>query len=104
MDEEFLVPSYYVVHKGCNDVETEFILHALRITPILAVIITDPLDAEFALKLSNEVMRTHSLPEAHELAAKLFKDTNRPVLIIGDAEFVVMYFPDGRKQNLAAHA
>lgn len=104
MDEDNMVPAYYVVNKSLGEPETEFILHALRITPITCVVITDAHDAEFAIKLSGEIKRATDFAQAQDLARYLFAEFGRSVLIIGDADFLDAYYMDGHKESVAHHA
>ncbi len=102
--ESLRVPSYYVLRRLCSDEDIQHVLHALRITPIQAVIVSDILDADFAMKLSTAVLRVSSDPAAHEVAMKVSKDTGRPVLVIGDAKFLDAVYPDGTRGPIAASA
>lgn len=95
------VPQYYCLKRGCTDPETEYILAALRITPILSVIISNPADCNFALKLSNEIMRSLTPEAAHLLAKQVSTGTGKPVLVIGEADFLDAYYHDGTKEAVA---
>jgi hypothetical protein len=96
------IPQYYVVKKGLNDPETAYVLAALKITPVLSVIITDPRDCDFALTLSDQVTRSPSIEAAHTLARNIAKASGKPVLLIGDSPFLTGIMADGTRQELAS--
>src|ERR1700735_714109 len=98
--EDLLVPAFYVVKKGLGVAQTEFLLHALRITPIIAVIITDAYDAEVAMKMSNEILRTPPFENARELPRKIFQDFDKPTLVIGESTLFDAYYLDGHVQPM----
>jgi len=98
------VPIYYVVRRGLSDHETEALLYAMQITPVLAVVITDPHDAELGLKLSSEILKTRTEMEAHELARHVSMDQGRPLLIIGEAYFLDEYYEDGTHNGVSINA
>lgn len=104
LNEDNLAPAFYVVKQGCNDTETANLLHAMKITPILAVIIVDPADADFALMVSDEVMRTTSVQHSHSLAREIHAETGRPVLVVGEAQFLDAYYSDGRVEPVIPNA
>jgi len=83
--EDFQVPSYYTVKSDVTEEELSSILHALEITPILAVIITDNHDLELAQKFGKEVLRTNTFKEATETAFELSTRMGQPVLVIGNS-------------------
>jgi hypothetical protein len=83
MDEENLVPLYYSISRSLTDAQVADVLHAFRITPIAAAIITDAHDGELARKLHDKVLQVSSLPEAHETARQYGEPT---VIVTGDIE------------------
>jgi hypothetical protein len=94
MEVEATVPAYYVLSRALDDPQIEFIHHALRITPIAAVLITDAHDCELALKLSDEVYCSQT---PHDLAQQIYKETGQSVIIIADTQLLDGYNSDGTK-------
>lgn len=100
-DLEPKVPIYYVANAALSEPEMAFVLSALKITPVLACIITNPVDCDFALQLSAEVMKADTLVAAHKLAKEVNRNTGRPLIILGEANFLDAYYADGTMENVA---
>jgi hypothetical protein len=100
-DLEPKVPIYYVANAALSEPEMAFVLSALQITPVLACVIVDPKDCDFALQLSGEVMKVDSLDKAHLLAKDVNMKTGRPLIILGEANFLDAYYADGTSENVA---
>lgn len=96
MDEENLVPLYYEVRRDLNDAQIAEVVHALQITPVAAAIIANAHDCELASKLSDNVIRVSSLPDAHERAVKYGEPT---VIVTGEIQLNAHY-ADGRTEEI----
>lgn len=95
------VPAYYVVNRSLPKEEAFSVASALRITPVQCAVISDVLDAELALELAPSVMRAASDKDALALAALLSKESQRPVLVVGEADFLDGVYLDGRREEVA---
>lgn len=95
MDENNLVPAYYVVGRNLNDTQINFVEHALRFTPVIAAIYTDYHDNELASLFSSTTLKVIDLDSAHKLA----KQIDEPSIIIGETGFHA-YYADGHSDTL----
>jgi hypothetical protein len=57
-------------------------------------------DAAMALQLSREVIRANSDEHAHFIALSVWRDTQRPSLVLGDAAVLDAVFPDGKREEI----
>lgn len=97
-DFEPSIPAYYVVGKKLDDNQLGVVRHALNITPIAVVLVTDVHDNEVALKIHDNVRRVATLPEAYVLAKAIYQETGERVAIIGDAILLDAYDANGNLQ------
>lgn len=106
MDDEatLKIPIYHVVSRALNGDQTAMVLSLLQIIPVFCVIISDIHDAEFALTLGNDLVRSKSPAEAILSAKEINSKTHRCPLIVGEADFLDAYFADGTKVSVAAVA
>lgn len=95
--DDVRTPAYYVVSRTPSESDVSFVQHALRITPVIAVILssTNRDEADVAANYSENVHRTADLVQAHKLAQEIHKETGQPVLIIGDAVLFESYGESG---------
>ena len=98
--EDLQVPIFYVIRGDLGEEQTQWLIDALKITPIQCVIICDAYDCELAIKLSYQVMRTPTLEEAEDLAERIYADFGLPVVIIAGAALAYAKYPDGTRQEL----
>ena len=85
--DDFRVPLYYRCKSGLSPEELSQVQHAIRITPICCVIVTDPRDTPTAMSLGQDIV--WSVPESAE---KLARSLNQPcVLITGNSVFQSIY-------------
>lgn len=96
-DQEPEIPIYYVLNKSVRD--SEGVLATLRMTPIDAAIVTDWLDYDFACQICDVVAVT-----SPDQVTKIREMLNRPVLLLGEADFLDAVYADGRRESIAAHA
>jgi hypothetical protein len=99
--EDIAVPIFYVVRGDLGEDQTDFLVQALKITPIQCVIICDAYDCELAIKLSYQVMRVPTLAEAEDLAERIHADFGLPVVIIAGAALAYAKYSDGTRQELS---
>lgn len=99
---EIQVPSVYVVNRELPAEQASVVMNALSITPVHCAVIFDRLDAELAFALSPSVIRRDSEEEAMHLAMSLAKEFNRPVLVVGEADFLDGLYADGHREAIAA--
>jgi hypothetical protein len=57
-------------------------------------------NTDLALMLTNEVIRAKTPEDAHLIALKIVTHTNRPSLVLGDANFLDAVYPVGRKEPI----
>lgn len=91
INEDFLVPQYYVVSRDITSAQTNHVIYVLKFTPIAAVIITNTDDADLAKKLCELVIQVSTLPEAHALARTYGEPT---IIISGELSFYAHYKDD----------
>jgi hypothetical protein len=102
-DFEPRVPSYYVANGNLKDAKLDYLLQLLKMTPVAAVIVTNPQDLEMARKVDDFIVRVDGIKAAHFFAQGFVKDSGRPVLILGDSEFLDGVFPDGTREAVKLH-
>jgi hypothetical protein len=93
--DDVVVPSYYIVSAKLPSEEAWSVIHALSITPCECAIISDILDARLALELSPNVRIAATDKDALGLAVLMSEEMQRPVLVIGEADFLDAVMPDG---------
>jgi hypothetical protein len=95
------VPSLYVVSRKLPSDEAYPVIHALSLTPVQAVVISDVHDASLALELCPSLLRAGSDEDALVVAAAMAKDMSRPVLVVGEANFLDAIYASGRREAVA---
>jgi hypothetical protein len=98
------VPLYYILRRGLQPEQVEAAALTLSITPCQAVFISNHIDAELALHFSDQVFSADSEALAILLAKRWAEDIGRPMLVVGDAEFIDAVFPDGHREAIVANA
>jgi hypothetical protein len=88
MDEANLVPHFYTASPRLTDTQIEQVLHALRITPVAAVIVTTEDDVALAAMLCEEVRQVSTLSDAFDLAKQIGEPS---IIISGDVPFAAHY-------------
>jgi hypothetical protein len=99
--DDVVVPSYYVVSRKLEKEHAFAVIHALSITPCQCAVISDVLDASLALELSASVLRAATDKDALALAVLIAEDSKRPVLVVGEADFLDAVYGDGRREAVA---
>jgi hypothetical protein len=99
--DDIVVPSFYVVNRTLPKEQAFMVIHALSITPVQCAIISDPLDCNLAIELSPSVVRAATDKDALALAALLAEDSKRPVLVVGEADFLDAVYKDGKREAIA---
>jgi hypothetical protein len=89
------VPCYYVVNRSLRGEYVDAVMRALRIHPPHCSIISRIDDAPLALSLSREVIRASDDEHAQSIAFGIWKDTFRPTLVLGEAEFLDAVYEAG---------
>jgi uncharacterized protein YeeX (DUF496 family) len=102
-DFEPRVPSYYVANCDLKDAKLDYLLQLLKMTPVAAVIVSNPKDIELARKVDDFIVRVDDIKAAHVFAQGFAKDSERPVLVLGDAEFLDGVFADGTREAVKLH-
>jgi len=99
--DDIEVPAFYVVNRSLPKEEAFVVATALRITPVQCAVISDVLDASLALELAPSVMRAETDKDALALALLLSRESQRPVLVIGEADFLDGIYSNGRREAVA---
>lgn len=99
--DDFVVPLYYVVSRKLPPEEAFIVLHCLSITPCQCAVISDVHDCKLAITLSNEIIRAATDEDAHLIAKDLSIKTKRPLMVIGEANFLDAVYPDGHREPIA---
>jgi hypothetical protein len=101
---EAAIPGYYVVKRNLSDAEVQVVQHALKFTPISAVIVSDAHDIEVATRFSQEVIQTNAV-DVHAVANKLSAEAGCFLLVVGETEgFLDACYPDGTREKVQIHA
>jgi hypothetical protein len=74
-DFEAVLPAYFVVSRKLDEEQLNFVNHAFKITPIVAVIITDVYDNDLALRINQTVVRVADLAAARAVATETNQET-----------------------------
>jgi len=98
------LPVYYVVNRTLPQELAVAILRALSYTPVHCAVISDVLDAEFALSLCTEVILAKSEADSVSVALAIQEQTTYPVLIIGTADVLDAVFVDGKREKVGSVA
>ena len=99
--DEVEVPNIYVVNRRLPIEEAYPVIRALSITPVQCAVISDVLDAALALSLSPSIAMADTDKDALALAGLLAEDANRPVLVVGEANFLDAIYATGRREAVA---
>jgi hypothetical protein len=97
MDEDNLVPKFYVVGRALTEEQIEFVIHALKITPVVAAFVTNSDDIELAKKLCDTVLQVSTLSDAMKLAQE---SDEASIIISGELPFAA-YYADRVEEILA---
>lgn len=95
--EEINAPLVYVVNRQLPHEEALSVLYTLRITPCCCSVISNILDAQLALQLTPGVRRTNTEDEAIDTAKAIALEYNRPVMVLGQADFIDAIWSDGSR-------
>jgi hypothetical protein len=101
---EIQVPAFYVVSRKLKKEHAGPILRALSITPVVAAVISDVLDADLALSFSPQVFRRPTEADSCEFAMRLSVDNQIPVLVVGTADVLDAIYVDGTRAKVACDA
>jgi hypothetical protein len=88
IDEANLVPLFYTVASRVTEEQIEFIIHALKITPVVAAFVTNSDDIELAKKLCDTVLQVSTLSDAMKLAQE---SDEASIIISGELPFAAHY-------------
>jgi hypothetical protein len=99
--DEINAPIIYVVNRQLPKEETLAVLHTLRITPCCCSVISNILDAAWAEQLTTGVLRADDEMKAIELAKGIALEYRRPVMVLGEADFIDAIWPDGSRSPIA---
>lgn len=106
--EDVAVPLFYVLNRRLPETEADAVMRALQLTPVFHAIVSNLLDTHLAFAFAPGVQHVNSDEDALLLAQKLAEDTGRPMLVIGEADFLdaVYVNADGtlRREALVKHA
>jgi hypothetical protein len=102
VEENNLVPTYYIISRTLSPKQLDCARHAFNISPVCCSIITTIYDIELAHIFCPDVIQTTTLENAHQLAKQLAENTGQPVLIIDEIEYLDAYYNDGIPQHITA--
>src|ERR1700733_12128027 len=88
--DDIKIPLYYTVRPNLTPFQQQQVCHALRITPVCCVIVTDPRYTELALALGPEIVYAPPPSAAHSLARSL----DQPCVVIGGNSVFEPIFED----------
>jgi hypothetical protein len=94
------IPAYYVVNPTLTDDQKAEVGAALKLHPVLCAIIWRDADRDLAALLAQEIVRTNTELEAHDLAEWLPTKAERPAVVIGGTESLAAVYSDGKKETL----
>jgi hypothetical protein len=98
------VPLFYVVSRHLPIEQVEVVLRIMRITPCFLAVISRVQDAALGLSVAPDVANAASDEDALALAKKMAIEIERPVIVVGEADFLDAVWADGRRESLASHA
>lgn len=98
------IPQHYIVSRSLADLEVALL--CLRLTPASAVLVEHNrwMDYERAQELSGIVVMAGAGKSMEQAASQLTESFGRPVIVLGECDFVEAVYADGRRVSLAAHA
>ena len=99
--DDIRVPIVYVVNRQLPHEETLAVLQTLRITPCCCAVISNILDAEWAFQLTPGVLRADTEEKATEMATEIALEYRRPVMVLGEADFIDAIWSDGTRSPIA---
>lgn len=100
MSELITTPILYVLRRGLPQKQLDAVMDALSITPCVAVVISDLEDAKVAWNFAPMVMRAETELLALQVARHWAEKTQRPLLVIGKADFLDAIYFDGHIESL----
>lgn len=98
------IPLLYILKRGLPPEQAEVVWAALSITPCLAAFVSNAQDAALASNFVTYVVRSESDSSAIHEATECAKEYERPMLVIGEADFLDGMFADGRREPIATYA
>lgn len=96
--DDVAVPIYYVASRKLTEAQVAYVLRILQISPVTCVLVSSAHDIELARQFADEVICLDA-GDVERYAAKL-----APVLVIGDAEFLDVFYEDGTRESLVPDA
>ena|SRR5579859_4675350 len=97
------VPLFYIVKRGLSAEQFEAVQAALSLTPCQAVFISNLNDHDLAWKFADQVIHADSEATAILLARTWQERTERPMLVVGEAELLDGVFADGHKEAITVY-
>lgn len=95
-------PLFYVLKRGLSPEQADVAVELLSVTPCQAAVVRDFADTPIALSFAPQIFWANDEVAACEFARKWATETGRPLLVLGEAEFLDAVFPDGRREPLAS--
>ena len=100
MSEVITTPIFYVLGRDLPRQYVDAAEVALTLTPCAAVVISDLQDAKIAWAFAPMVLRADTDLLALQLARQWAVKTQRPLLVIGKAEFLDAVYFDGHTESV----
>jgi hypothetical protein len=94
--DEAPIPVYYTVKPTATDSEINYIVAALKMTPIEYAVVFSPYDVEVARKLAPNVLTAKSRDAAYDIATL----EGFPVAIVSGEDTLAAYYEDGSRFRL----
>jgi hypothetical protein len=91
--DELRIPLFYRVKPDLSEEELNQVLHALRITPVACVIVTDPRHTQQALSFGVEFIY------CTEAADDLARSLSQPCVVIGGIQTFQPVFEDMHEES-----
>lgn len=91
-------PQYYICSRNITAEQVVNVQNALRITPCFVALVSEHKDSELASNFCSEVRYAPTHITAYAL--HLAEESNRPILVIGDAEYLDAVLEDGTRYAL----
>lgn len=92
---EVRVPLYYSVKRGLEPEDIKRVQSALALTPCHAAFIGSPLDHDYALNFTEQVICAENPENVDTLAKEWAERIGRPMLILGCAEILGAVYQNG---------
>jgi hypothetical protein len=98
-DADLYVPCVYVLNRKATEEQRDLAEQMLAITPCPTALITDHGDVGLAYRYS-QIISYYVGPDVVPAAKQLAQEQKRPVLVIGDADFIDVVYPDDHTEKL----